>query len=264
VWPWNRATANFLTTAGVQDYPIAISNFGWLEAVSCQQAGVITSVVANGTSAVYQCVNNFSALANGGSGTIATVSGCTTSGLNVKQTITSATATSFTTSLSGVTVTESESGAKALAGPIMPITTVWGALTDDNALGRPSSITTQSSDESGTTFNLRLLPAPNTAYQVNLIYQEAPTPITTLGTLWGIPDQLQYIYTYFFLFIMLDYFDDTRATRYRQLAIASLLARADGLEESDRNLFLGNWLPLMAQELSKSESTTQATQARGV
>ena len=63
---------------------------------------------------------------------------------------------------------------------------------------------------------------------------------------------------------MMDYFDDPRAARYRQLAVAALLSRADGLEETDRNLFLGNWLPLMKEEISNSADTTQATQARGL
>jgi len=66
------------------------------------------------------------------------------------------------------------------------------------------------------------------------------------------------------LFLFMDYFDDPRAARYRQLGIAALLSRADGLELSDRNLFLGNWLDLMREEQSSTESTQQGTQARGL
>ena len=77
-------------------------------------------------------------------------------------------------------------------------------------------------------------------------------------------DLYTYIYNYFFAFLMFDYFDDPRAGRYRQLAVAALLSRADGLEETDRNLFLGNWLPLMTEEQGRVESRQQGTQARGI
>ncbi|MGH7745372.1 MAG: hypothetical protein ACREQ5_11350, partial [Candidatus Dormibacteria bacterium] len=128
---------------------------------------------------------------------------------------------------------------------------------------RPQFISTQLSNESGVSFTLRLLPIPDTTYLVTIIYQQSPTPFVALSNTWGIPDQLQYVYSYFFMFLMLDYFEDPRATRYRQLAVASLLARADGLDETDRNLFIGNWLPLLEEGQRSSLSTQQGAQARG-
>ena len=92
----------------------------------------------------------------------------------------------------------------------------------------------------------------------------APVPFANLADTWGIPDQLQYIYNYFFAFFMFDYFDDPKAARYRQLAVAAILARQSGLSETDRNLFLGNWLPIMEEANAKSESTSQGNQARGI
>lgn len=265
VWPWNRATQTFQTTQGTQDYSLNITSFGFLEAANLQMMGVITSVVANGTTAVFQCVNNFSGGSiEGGFPASVGISGCTTVGLNGTQVMTAATPTSFTINTT-VTVTENEPpGAMALAGKIMPLELKWGALTMATEQGRPGFISTQLSNESGVSFTLRLLPAPDTTYYVTIIYQQSPTPFTATSNTWGIPDQLQYIYSYFFLFMMMDYFDDPRAARYRQLAIASLLARADGLEESDKNLFLGNWLPLISEEQAKNLSTTQAAQARGL
>lgn len=266
VWPWNRATANFQTTQGVQDYSLNIANYGFLEAASLQLVGVISSVVANGTTAIFQAPNNFA----GGSidtfpgGSVPVyISGCTTTGLNGWGVMIAANSTSFTINTS-ITVTESESGAKALAGKIYPLELKWGALTDATEQGRPQFISTQLSNESGVSFTLRLLSVPDTTYQVNLIYQESPTPFTALSNTWGIPDQLEYIYNYFFMFLMMDYFDDPRATRFRQLAVAALLSRADGLALTDRNLFLGNWLDLMNEEASSEQSTTQGTQGRGL
>jgi hypothetical protein len=63
---------------------------------------------------------------------------------------------------------------------------------------------------------------------------------------------------------MFDYFDDPRAGRFRQLAVAALLSRADGLEATDRNLFLGNWLPLMEEENQRVQKGNQGVQARGM
>jgi hypothetical protein len=272
VWPWNRANTSFITTAGIQDYSLNIANYGFLETASCQLYGAITSVVANGTTAVFQCNNNFgggsidqfsdATGAQGGS-TAVTIVGCTTAGLNGTQTMIAATPTTFTISTT-VTVTESESGAFATAGKIFPLTLKWGALTEATEQGRPEFIATQLSNESGVSFTLRLLSVPDTTYIIRLNYQESPTLFTSTNNTWGIPDQLEYIYNYFFMFLMMDYFDDPRAARYRQLAVAALLSRADGLEETDRNLFLGNWLPLMKEEISASADTNQATQARGL
>ena len=264
IWPWNRAFAQFITIQGIQDYQLNITNYGFLEAASIQMYATITSVVANGTTAVFQAINNFSGGSiDGGFPTNVVIVGCTTTGLNGTKVMTGATATSFTIE-TAVTVTENETTAYATAGKVFPLTLKWGALTDATEQGRSTFISTQFSNESGVTFTLRLLPVPDTTYQVKLIYQESPTPFTSLSNTWGIPDQLQYIYNYFFLFLMLDYFDDPRAARYRQLAVASLLSRADGLDLTARNMFIGNWLDLIREETSSEESTQQGSQARGL
>jgi hypothetical protein len=110
----------------------------------------------------------------------------------------------------------------------------------------------------------RLLPVPNTMYKVRLTYQKTPTLFTSPAQLWGIPDNMETLYSNFMLWLMLDYLDDPRAARYRQLAESTLLARAEGLNETDRNMFLGNWLPLMAQEMNNRLSTGQGSQARAI
>ena len=84
----------------------------------------------------------------------------------------------------------------------------------------------------------RLLPLPNTAYKVKIIYQQAPTLFSSPDDLWAIPDSMESLYSYFVLWLALDYLDDPRAARYRQIAEASLLAKAEGLSETDRNMFL--------------------------
>ncbi len=264
VWPWNRNNTFFLTTVGQQDYNVAISNFGFLEAASIELCGTITSVTVTSNVAVFSAVNGFYTLQNGGEGTPVTITGCTTSALNGTFPIISATATSFTVAIVTGNITESESGALAVAGPSTQVELKWGALSEDRALDKPGFISTQMSDESGTSYTFRLMPVPENNYRVNLIYQESPTLLTDVSNTWGIPNQLQYIYNYFFAFFMFDYFDDPRAAKYRQLAVAALLARQSGLSLTDRNLFIGNWLPLMQEEGTEAGEIQQGNSARGI
>lgn len=265
VWPWNRQVTSFIAQTGLQDYNASIANYGWLESATIQSAAIITSVTVVGNVAVYQAVNNFSNQDGFQAGvTTAKITGCTTSALNGVQVLQAADATSFTCNITTGDIIESEAGAKALSGKILPLEITWGSQGEATEQDRPAFISTQSSDESGTTYVFRLLPVPEQFYQVILTYQESPTAFTNPSNTWGIPDQLQYIYNYFFMFFMFDYFEDSRAARYRQLAIAALLARQSGLKASDRNLFLGNWLPLMAEEQSGSTDTQQGNQARGL
>jgi hypothetical protein len=264
VWPWNRSYATFLTTVGTQDYNAAISDFGFLEAASIELCGTITSVVTDGVNAVYHAINGFSTLSNGGVGEEVVVTGCTTSALNGRFTITAADSATFAVASTVAAGTESESGAIAVAGKSVQLELKWGALSEERATDRPTFISTQMSDDSGTTFTFRLMPVPDQNYRVNLTYQSSPLAFVRLSDTWEIPDQLQYIYNYFFAFFMFDYFEDPRAARYRQLAVASLLARQSGLSITDRNLFLGNWLPLMKEEQESQAGTSQAVQGRGI
>lgn len=266
VWPWNRASGTFLTTQGTQDYNSSIATFGYLETATLQPAAVITSAALTNNVITYQAINKFSALLQGPKPFTVSVTGCTTSTFNVSQaTITRADATSFDVALTNGNIgSETESGALALAGIIYPMELKWGSSGEATEQDRPSFISTQDTSESGVSAVFRLLPVPDQTYQVNLTYQQAPTLFADPGWTWGIPDQFQYIYSYFFLFLILDYFDDPRAARYRQLAVSSLLARQSGLSESDRNLFVGSWLPLVAEEQAKQQFTAQGAQARGL
>src|SRR5208282_3221321 len=117
VWSWNRNNTFFLTNVGQQDYSVALSNFGFLEAASIELCGTITSVTVLSDVATFQAVNGFSTLPNQGAGTPVTTTGCTTSALNGTFPIISATPTSFTVAIVTANITESEAGALAVAGP---------------------------------------------------------------------------------------------------------------------------------------------------
>lgn len=264
IWPWNRSNTFFLTNISQQDYQVYIPTFGFLETASIELCGQITSVTVLNNVATFTAANGFCSLPNQGQATPVTITGCETSAYNGTFSLVSATATNFTVNITAPNNTESEVGALAVAGPSTQIDIEWKALSEDRALDKPGFISTQMSDESGVNFTFRLMPVPENLYRVNLIFQQAPTQISDIGNLWGIPDQLQYVYNYFFAFFMFDYFDDPRAGRYRQLAVAALLARQSGLSLTARNLFLGNWLPLMQEESEATDSTKQGSQGRGI
>jgi hypothetical protein len=268
IWPWNRSTVAFQTVPGVQSYSVAIANFGYLEGATIQLSGVITTATILSHVATIACVNNFNTLPNGGVGQTVTLSGCTTAALNSTFVLTSVTNTGFTFATAHADLsTETEpTGALALAGDTMGLELKWGAMHEARAQDRPTFIATQSCDEAGTTFLFRLMPVPDLLYQVNLTYQNSPGAFSNsnLNQVWGIPDQLEYIYNYFFAFFVFDYFDDPRAARYRQLAVAALLARQTGLSKTDRNLFLGNFLDLMKEETSEEQGSQQGVQSRGL
>lgn len=264
IWPWNRSNTFFLTNIGQQDYQVYIPTFGFLETASIELCGQITSVTVASNVATFTANNGFGSLPNQGQGVPVTITGCETSAYNGAFPLVSATATTFTVNITTPDNTESEAGALAVAGPSTQINIKWEALSEDRALDKPGFISTQMSDESGVNFTFRLMPVPENYYRVNLIFQQAPTQISDVSNLWGIPDQLQYIYNYFFAFFMFDYFDDPRAGRYRQLAVAALLSRQSGLSLTARNLFLGNFLDLMNEEEESADSTKQGSQGRGI
>jgi hypothetical protein len=264
IWPWNRNNTFFLTNIGQQDYQVYIPTFGFLETASIELCGTITSVTVASGVATFSALNGFDTLSNQGQGTAVTITGCETAAYNGTFPLISATPTTFTVAIVTPDNTESEAGALAIAGPSTQIDLKWEALSEDRALDKPGFISTQMSDESGVNFTFRLMPVPENYYRVNLIFQEAPTQFSDVSNVWGIPDQLQYIYNYFFAFFMFDYFDDPRAGRYRQLAVAALLARQSGLSLTQRNLFLGNWLPLMQEEGTAQGEVSQGNQARGI
>ena len=263
-WIWNRTTVSFLATQGVQDYNVFLASFGFLETASVQLAGSITSVTVLNNVATFSAVNDFVSLLGGAPGTTVTTSGNITPALNGTFTLISATPTAFTVSITTPNITEAESGALALAGPIKPLEIKWGSMSAATEQDRPTFISVQDSDESGINFQFRVLPVPNATYQVILSYQESASQLTNPSNTWGVPDQLEYLYTYFFMYFMFEFFDDPRAGRYRQLAIAALLARQSGLSATDRNLFLGNYLPLMQEQENAQSEASQGNQARGI
>jgi len=136
-----------------------------------------------------------------------------------------------------------------------------------NKRGRPNSISTRIINF-GTSITVRFLGVPDKAYIVSFTYQKLIAPLTSLtgatGT-WTIPDQYQDIYNNLFLAEAMVSVDDAKSTQYRQRGITALLAKAEGLNDMQKNAFLEQyWARYGRFETSGSLKTQQGVQARAV
>ena len=119
----------------------------------------------------------------------------------------------------------------------------------------------------GTSVTLRFMGVPDAVYNVTLTYQKLVVPLTALtgaGGTWSIPDSYRNIFTNLFVGEAMAVVDDARAVQYRQRGIAALLAKAEGLSEMDKNMFLEQYWMRDRQMQAGALRTQQAQQARGV
>ena len=152
------------------------------------------------------------------------------------------------------------------SGTIFEIKDIYNNLAGPVAgdSGRSNAIYAQS-NVFGVSQSFRFLPVPNAAYTCGLVYQKLPTHMTATTNGWsGIPDQYSNIYNTLFLADMFELaYNDQKAAYYRQRGVLSLLALAEGLTETDKNMFLEQYLMRDSQSLSRQLKTQQGTQARG-
>ncbi len=122
---------------------------------------------------------------------------------------------------------------------------------------RPKAVATQANDGAGN-ITFRFLPAPDAGYQATLTYQKRQALLTALGSSWApVPDELSHIYNQGLLGFALLLEDDVRAQYFLQRFALSLVSESEGLDETQKNLFLGHWLQL-AREQQATQLRTQA------
>src|ERR1700694_1805865 len=109
-----------------------------------------------------------------------------------------------------------------------------------NKRGRPNALCVRIINF-GTNVTLRFIGVPDKVYAITFTYQKLITPMSTLtggtGT-WTIPFQYSDVYNSLFLAEALSTVDDIKSTQYRQRGVAALLAKAEGLNDQQKNLFL--------------------------
>ena len=133
------------------------------------------------------------------------------------------------------------------------------SITEAQQKGRPEKICVLFDDNDGNvTFRVR--PPSDAAYSMEIIYQKKPPIIVDLGAPWApIPDEFAYIYDSGFLALGLADQGDGLFQYFNQQFISHLLARAQGLTELQKNIFLADWLRA-TQQSSAAALLTQRGQ----
>ena len=131
--------------------------------------------------------------------------------------------------------------------------------------GRPSFLSVVNDDLNGNiTFRVGMsAPDPQDYYQVEITYQKAFVPLTSLKSNLVIPDKLAHIFQYGFLAMAYFYNQDSRFAEMNQKFVATLLSVQQGLDENERNMFLSNWYALLADQSAIGLKVNQGKQARG-
>jgi hypothetical protein len=138
--------------------------------------------------------------------------------------------------------------------------TVKNHLSLESSKNRPSFIGPEVEDANGNV-TFRLASAPDKAYPVSIHIQLTAPAITSINQTWApLPDFMEYIYEWGFLALIWNFSDDPRATDANNKFKAGILARAEGLTEEERNIFLNNWEALYMNPQTKQ----MGTQARGM
>jgi len=130
----------------------------------------------------------------------------------------------------------------------------------DSTTDRPRFVNPHVEDGNGN-MTWRVMPAPDKAYPVAIHIQKAAPAIASMNQTWApIPDYMQYVYNWGFLALMWFFSDDPRANFANQKFVTGLLARAEGIDEQQKNAFLNNWNSLTSGQMMREQ---QGTQARG-
>jgi hypothetical protein len=137
------------------------------------------------------------------------------------------------------------------------------ALSKDSTKGRPDKISVQIDDGAGN-ITFRVLPAPNKAYILTVLFQQKPILMSSMANRWNpIPDELSYIYQYGFLALSMMITGDSRFPIFNDRFVAHLLGAQDGLDEMQKNIFIANWTEYTKQVLRAQIQPQQGTQSRG-
>ena len=135
---------------------------------------------------------------------------------------------------------------------------VQNNLALDSRNARPIFVGPEVEDGNGNV-TFRVMPSPNAVYPVSIHVQLAAPLITSINQTWSpMPDFMKYIYSWGFLALIWAFADDARFQIANSKFTAGLLARAEGLTEEERNIFLNNWNESTGQGPAKGQQGMQA------
>jgi len=150
-----------------------------------------------------------------------------------------------------------------------PVSSKWIQISNkvdlalDAASSRPQNIAAELIGTLGITF--RLMPVPDKAYPVAITLQQSATLITSLNQTWApLPDDLGYVYQLGFLSFAYEFADDARWAGTRQRFIAALLGAAEGLSQTEIDIFLANFNAISLGQIDRQMTLQQGIQHRQI
>lgn len=226
-WRWNRSQTAFITTAGVQDY--ALTNW---QASTAVALGLIY-IDPNGYQQQVTTAGNTGNSAPAWSAT----PGNTTAD-----------------NAGGGTAVWTNKGAVGLATPLATFGWLEKAsvndgskvfelevllnLAEESVQNLPNRISARLDNDAGVV-TFRLVPIPNTTYNVKISYQNSAPTFASLSDTWApIPDYFWYLYSQGFLAKTYEYIDNERFGPALQLFVRQVVAASEGLSDSQKNIFL--------------------------
>lgn len=133
----------------------------------------------------------------------------------------------------------------------------------DTSLARPQFISGQLDDGNGN-ITFRLMPVPDKVYPISITVQQKATLFSSLNATWSpIPDEFSHIYQTGLLALMFMYADDPRFGTMNQKFVAHLLGASQGLSDTERNIFLNNWMAITGQPVLNQMNMQQGSNVRG-
>jgi hypothetical protein len=132
----------------------------------------------------------------------------------------------------------------------------------ESGKARPHSISAQFNDTNGN-ITFRLMPCPDKAYPVTVQFQQKPPVLDGTESTWSpIPDEYSRLYNWGFLALMYMYADDPRFQLANQKFVTNLLSTAEGLTETEMNIWLNNWEQVTGTPIEKAANVQQGRQGR--
>lgn len=262
-WSWNRfEDSTTVTTVGGQDYTIALTNFGWLEKASLTDS--------NGKIWEIKDVYNTSALSKSTvqqrPSAIAVIA--YTPGTSVKIRFLGVPESVYTVNLTyqGLAVQFGPFVVNSAGNAAGGNTAYTGIFTPASfPAGGTATIAGFTTVVNNGTFVVVSCTA-SILTVANAVGVSETISATAINANWSpIPDQFSDVYNNLFLAEAFQaVHEDTDAARYRQRGVAALLAKAEGLTQTQIDIFRSQWLARDSEAQAITLKVQQATQARGV
>lgn len=136
-------------------------------------------------------------------------------------------------------------------------------LDEDLSGSGPRYIAARLDDDAGN-ITFRVHPVPEANCSVIATYQKASPTFATLSDTWApLPDYMSNIYSMGFLAKAYEYFDDPRYAFTFQMFLRQLLAASEGLDESQKNIFISQFIDTARDQRVSGMRSQMGHQGRG-